>query len=94
MKPQIADDSESFYESFSDLIFCTLVLFLMIVLFLVLNVNKRVDAVREGESRVTEMLGSLRLTALDSRDTIFFLGIDFRHKPPRYCFLPNLDDQM
>ena len=60
----------------------------MIVLFLVLNVNKRVEAVREGESRVTEMLGNLRFTAL-SGDCTCLLGIDYRHQPPRFCFVPS-----
>lgn len=88
MTPQIEDNSGNFYESFSDLIFCTLVLFLMIVLFLVLNVNKRVDAVREGESRVTEMLGSLRFTALRGASECG-IAFDFRHQPPRICFIPR-----
>ena len=60
----------------------------MIVLFLVLNVNKRVEAVREDESRVTEMLGNLRFTALKG-NCICRMGLDFRHQPPRICFIPS-----
>ena len=37
----------NFYESFSDLIFCTLVLFLVLILFLAINVNKQVYEVKE-----------------------------------------------
>lgn len=44
----------NFYESFSDLIFCTLVLFLVLVLFLALNVNRRVEDVRAEEADVSE----------------------------------------
>lgn len=39
----------NFYESFSDLIFNTLVLFLFLILCLVVNVNKRVESVAKSE---------------------------------------------
>jgi len=42
-------DSFNFYESFSDLIFCTLVLFLVLVLFLSLNVNRRIENIEAVE---------------------------------------------
>ena len=44
--------SFNFYESFSDLIFCTLVLFLVLVLFLALNVNRKVEDIRQAEEEV------------------------------------------
>lgn len=46
----------NFYESFSDLIFCTLVLFLMMVLFLVLSIDRRVDDVRTAESGLEQRI--------------------------------------
>lgn len=39
--------SYNFYESFSDLLFCTLVLFIVLILTLALNVNKRVEALQQ-----------------------------------------------
>jgi len=42
-------DSFNFYESFGDLIFCTLVLFLVLVLFLSLNVNRRIENIQAVE---------------------------------------------
>jgi hypothetical protein len=46
----------NFYESFSDLIFNTLVLFLFLILGLVVNVNKRVESVARDETRVAARL--------------------------------------
>jgi len=44
----------NFFESFSDLVFCTLVLFLVLILFLAVNVNQKVVAVQEDEQDIAE----------------------------------------
>lgn len=47
MKLSLSKSSYNFYESFSDLLFCTLVLFVVLVLALALNVNKKVKGYHE-----------------------------------------------
>ena len=49
----------NFFESFSDLVFCTLVLFLVLVLFLAMNVNQKVQAVRVDEEAVAAQSAAL-----------------------------------
>lgn len=58
MKPR--RDTHNFYESFSDLIFNTLVLFLFLILGLAVNVNKRVESVAADEARVAAQLRESR----------------------------------
>lgn len=43
MRISSSKSSYNFYESFSDLLFCTLVLFIVLILTLALNVNKKVE---------------------------------------------------
>lgn len=49
-------ESTSFYESFSDLIFCTLVLFIILVMILSLSVNEQVESYAEEQQAITEKL--------------------------------------
>ena len=50
----------NFYESFSDLVFCTLVLFLVLILFLAVNVNQKVVAVQEVEQEVAQQNAEMK----------------------------------
>lgn len=54
----------SFYESFSDLVFCTLVMFLVLVLFLAMNVNQKQVAVEGEQQELSEIRAG---TELDKR---------------------------
>jgi len=67
----------NFYESFSDLIFCTLVLFLVLVLFLALNVNLRIEGVRETEKtlelRKTEVAQGLEELEIEKKQLQQFI---------------------
>ncbi len=49
-------ENTSFYESFSDLIFCTLVLFIILVMILSLSVNEQVESYAEEQQAITEKL--------------------------------------
>lgn len=44
----------NFFESFSDLVFCTLVMFLVLVLFLAMNVNQKQEQVAIDQQKVIE----------------------------------------
>lgn len=44
----------NFFESFSDLVFCTLVMFLVLVLFLAMNVNEKQERVEREGAEVAE----------------------------------------
>jgi len=59
MKVAVRRSTFNFYESFSDLIFCALVLFVVLVLFLVLNVNKGVMTLRQNEAEHQEAVAAL-----------------------------------
>ncbi len=65
--------TSSFYESFSDLIFCTLVLFLGLLLFLLLSIDQRVESVRVAERAVATQnqdLETQRLGVLQAEEEL------------------------
>ena len=49
-------ESTSFYESFSDLIFCTLVLFIILVMILSLSVNEQVETYAKEQEEINQKL--------------------------------------
>lgn len=61
-------DSFNFYESFSDLIFCTLVLFLVLVLFLSLNVNRRLEGIGAVEAGLASESTDVMTTVRQAED--------------------------
>lgn len=57
----------NFYESFSDLVFCALVMFLVLVLFLAMNVNQKQTQVEVGLEEVTRTLAEAETEAQQAR---------------------------
>jgi myosin heavy subunit len=74
-------DPFNFYESFSDMIFCTLVLFLVMVLFLALNVNRRIEDVRETEKSLeSKQMGFKQALGKLETEKTRIQGVREKHK--------------
>lgn len=76
MQPIKTEQSNSFYESFSDLIFCTLVLFILLFLVMALNVDKQANADIEGPSveRLTRQIEQLKVELHDRNKLVEKIG--------------------
>jgi len=57
----------NFYESFSDLVFCALVMFLVLVLFLAMNVNQKQEQVEVGLAEVNQTRQAVEQEAAQAR---------------------------
>lgn len=56
----------NFFESFSDLVFCTLVMFLVLVLFLAMNVNQKQEQVASDQQAVTQTRAEIEQAKVDA----------------------------
>jgi hypothetical protein len=86
----------SFYESFSDLIFCALVLFVALVMVLAANVGVQVDSLKtvqadleQSKEKLKSAVNSHRYTGASSAP-VLSLAIDVRQREPRYFFIPRV----
>lgn len=91
----------SFYESFSDLIFCALVLFVALVMVLAANVGVQVDSLQDAEVRLAAsqseveasrqqlqgIVNTHRYTGASSQPTLN-LAVDTRSNTPKIYFVP------
>lgn len=57
----------NFFESFSDLVFCTLVMFLVLVLFLAMNVNQKQEQVASDQQAVTQTRAEIAEAKIDAQ---------------------------
>jgi len=57
----------NFFESFSDLVFCTLVMFLVLVLFLAMNVNQKQEQVESDQEVVTQTRADITQAKVDAQ---------------------------
>jgi len=85
----------SFYESFSDLIFCALVLFVALVMVLAANVGAQVESLKnvkadleESKNKLKSAVNSHRYTGASSTPSLS-LAIDVRENEPRFFFTPR-----
>lgn len=60
----------NFFESFSDLVFCTLVMFLVLVLFLAMNVNRKQEQVETDQLLVKETREQIETEAAQLQDVL------------------------
>jgi F0F1-type ATP synthase membrane subunit b/b' len=56
----------NFFESFSDLVFCTLVMFLVLVLFLAMNVNQKQEQVASEKQEVKQTRADIEQAKIDA----------------------------
>lgn len=91
----------SFYESFSDLIFCALVLFVALVMVLAANVGVQVDSLQDAEVRLAAsqseveasrqqlqgIVNTHRYTGVSSQPSLN-LAVDTRTNTPKIYFVP------
>lgn len=85
----------SFYESFSDLIFCALVLFVALVMVLAANVGVQVESLKivkadlvESKEKLKSAVNSHRYTGASSIPSLS-LAIDVRPNSPKIYFVPR-----
>lgn len=60
----------NFFESFSDLVFCTLVMFLVLVLFLAMNVNQKQEQVASDQQAVTQTRAEIEQAKVAAKEEL------------------------
>ena len=86
--------SSGFYEAFSDLIFCTLVLVLFLLVAIVISLDEHVEAAaeetnkaRSARQQLQVLVGSNRFTGRTGRSHVLFMQ-DASKNARRYWFVP------